>query len=157
MSARCPKPLKTHWAHESRRFTIFVSWISFAPGIPRMQTWRLRACPGHALHAYILCFGSTWHTVSVTTRLRNINRLISWRRYFKVLYIWARPIIFFLDSIWARWKCAQCVDLIQGFLELVGDPPGNENSESYGLRRPGLDLAGASCIQGVFDHDWAFL
>ena len=80
LSARCPKPLKTHWAHESRRFTIFVSWISFAPGIPRMQTWHLRACPGHALHAYIFCFGSTWHTVSVTTRLRNINRLISWRR-----------------------------------------------------------------------------
>ena len=50
-----------------------------------------------------------------------------------------------------------CVDLIQDFLELVGDPPGNENSESYGLRRPGLDLAEASSIQGVFDQNWAFL
>ena len=44
-----------------------------------------------------------------------------------------------------------------GLSELVGDPPGNKNSESYGLRRPGLDLAAASCIEGVFDHNWAFL
>ena len=38
--------------------------------------------------------------------------------------------IFFLDSICARWKCAQCVDLILDFLELVGDPPGNKKSKS---------------------------
>ena len=54
-------------------------------------------------------------------------------------------LIFF----WIRFEHAGSalsayVDLIQGFLELVRDPPGNKNSESYGLRRPGLDLAGAS-------------
>ena len=67
-----------------------------------------------------------------------------------VLHNWAKRNIFFLDSIWARWKCAQCVDLIQGFLELVGNPPENKNSESYGLRRPSLDLAGASCNPSHF-------
>ena len=36
-----------------------------------------------------------------------------------------------MDSIRARWKCAQSVDLIQDFLELVENLPKNEKSESY--------------------------
>ena len=60
----------------------------------------------------------------------------------KVLYSWAGLNFIRLDSIWARWKCAQCVDLIQGFLELVGDPPGNENSKSYELQSLKLFQAG---------------
>ena len=31
-----------------------------------------------------------------------------------------------MDSIWARWKCTQYVDLILGFLLLVGNLPTNE-------------------------------
>ena len=76
--------------------------------------------------------------------------------YTYVLYNWAKRNKKFLDSIWARWKCAQCIDLILGFLELLGDPPGNKNSESYGLPSPSLGLARATSSQGVFDHNWAF-
>ena len=60
------------------------------------------------------------------------------------------------DEIYFFW-CAQCVDLILGFLELVGDSPENENSESFGLRGPGPNLARASFSQGVFDHNWTFV
>ena len=78
MPSRCSKPLKTQWTDGSRRLTIFVCWISFAPGIAKVQTWHVRACPGRALHDHILCFGSTWCTIdlSVTTRQRSVNRII---------------------------------------------------------------------------------
>ena len=51
------------------------------------------------------------------------------------------PLIFFLDSIRARWKGAQCVDLILGFLELVENPPENKNVQNYELHQPGMTSA----------------
>ena len=40
------------------------------------------------------------------------------------------------------WKCVYDTELDQSFSELVGSPPGNENSKSYGQERSKLGQAG---------------
>ena len=70
-----------------------------------------------------------------------------------VRYVWAGPNFIYLDSIWARWKCAQCIDLFLGFLELLINSPKNENSESYPGRRPSLDLS-LSYKSAIFGRAW---
>ena len=45
---------------------------------------------------------------------------------------------------------SQCVDLILGFLELVGNPPGSENSEIHELQSLKVEQAGETFPWGTF-------
>ena len=57
-------------------------------------------------------------------------------KYYLVLNTWELQIIFFFVLIGPGWKCVHDTELDQSFSELVGSPPGNENSKSYELPRP---------------------
>ena len=47
-----------------------------------------------------------------------------------------------MHSTGPSWKCVHDTELDQSFSELVGSPPGNENSKSYGQERSKLGQAG---------------
>ena len=60
-----------------------------------------------------------------------------------------------MHSTGPSWKCAHDTELDQSFSELVGSPPGNENSKSYELRRSSWGKQGGPPQEGAWGY-WEY-